>query len=184
MSKLTDAFGELTQVCRVRPGQFEGDIEAMARRIFRTLNEYPEDVALAALDAWPRQSEWFPAERELRDLLDGIKGDADRKAASQGQANDGAYFQPIGRVAGFVDKVRELYGADYVKSWLSGGINARFTDKLVLVTGSAFDRLQHDCGYLARLWGVQIEKDPRAEELLIKYCNDNDLKFEPKRSRR
>ena len=184
MSKLTDAFEELTQVCRIRPGQFEGDIAALARRVFKALGEYPEPVALTALDMWPRQSEWFPTEKELRDLLDAIKAESEREAAARGIGREGTYHSPTGASADFVDRVRRVHGGDYVKSWMAGGINCLFADKNIYVTSSAFDRLHRDCAFIAQAAGVTIVRSKQAEAMLAKYCDDREITFEQKRVRR
>lgn len=184
MSKLTDAFEELTQVCRIRPGQFEGDIAALARRVFKALGEYPEPIALTALDMWPRQSEWFPTEKELRDLLEEIQSEAEREAAARGQATDGTYHGPVGNTALFVEKVQAERGADYVKSWLAGGINCLFTTSTIYTTNIGVERLSKDCAALIKLCGVKIRHSPACSKSLAAYCEKHSLTYEPKRSRR
>lgn len=184
MSKLSDAFEELTQVCRIRPGQFEGDIAALARRVFKALGEYPEPVALAALDIWPRRSEWFPTEKELRDLLEEIQSEAEREAASRGQAGDGTYRGPVGNTALFVQKVEVERGADYVKSWLAGGINCLFTTTTIYTTSIGEERLGKDCAALIKLCGVKIRHSRECSKMLAAYCEKKSLTFEPKRVRR
>lgn len=184
MSKLANAFKEMCAVSRVRPDLAAGSMEDAARRLWKVLGEYPEAVALTALDVWPRRSEWFPAERELRDLLEEIAAEAAHEAAARGSTGDGRYKQPVGNTVGFVDEVRRIRGEDYCKSWLAGGITCLFSANHVYTTGIGFDRLSKDFGHLAHSKGVAIIEDEDCSEMLKRYCDDRGLRFEPKPRRR
>ena len=141
MTNLSDAFKELCAVSRVRPDLAAGSIEDAARRLWKVLGEYPAPVAMAALDIWPRRSEWFPAEKELRDLLEEVAAEAAKEAVAREHVGGGRYNSPVGNTVLFVDRVRTLRGDAYVKSWLAGGITAQFTCNHVYLTGVGFDRL-------------------------------------------
>lgn len=185
MTTLTQAFRELCGVTRARPDQSEAGIAAMAERLFKVLGEYPEPVALTALDIWPRRSEWFPTEKELRDLLEEIAANAAREAAARGKVGGGRYNSPVGNTVRFVERVREIRGADYVKSWLAGGVTAQFSANHVYTTGIGYDRLTKDCHGIAEACGVLIYRDPDVSKMLADYCDRNGLKFdEPKRRRK
>lgn len=183
MSKLADAFKELCAVCRVRPDLAAGSIEDAARRMWRVLGEYPEPVAITALDVWPRRSEWFPSERELRDLLEEIASNAAREAESRGSTGSGLYKHPVGNTVAFVREVERIRGVDYCKSWLAGGITCLFTANQVRTTGVGEDRLRRDVGDLAKLMAIEILEDTDCSQMLRDYCDRNELKFEQKRGR-
>jgi hypothetical protein len=184
LSKLAEAFKELCAVSRVRPDLAAGSIEDAARRLWRVLGEYPEAVALTALDVWPRRSEWFPAEKELRGLLEEIASNAAREAQARGAVGGGKYRQPVGNTVGFVEEVRRLRGADYCKSWLAGGITCLFSANIVYTTSIGADRLDKDVGALAAQLGVKIVRDKECSEMLARYCDERQLSFEPKGRRR
>jgi len=173
--KLADAFQELTQVCRPRPDQNEGNIEAGARRLFKMLSEYPEGLALEALDQWPRQSEWFPTEFELRKLCDELLAEATRKEVAGGYVGGGRYHKPDGMVFQFVERVRDARGDGYVKSWLAGGITCQFAHNKIYTTGIGHDRLNRDFGILAYDLGVAIIEDAECSKMLRDYCAANNL---------
>lgn len=177
MSALTEAFKELCAVCRPRPDQDESVLMSAASRLWKVLGEYPEPIALTALDTWPRRSEWFPTEKELRGLLDEIAAEAAREAAARGHAGDGRYKQPVGNTVLFVEEVRKLRGPDYVKSWLAGGITCMFTANHVYTTNIGADRLSKDVGALAEQMGVKIIFDRACSEMLARYCDERGLVF-------
>lgn len=181
---MKNAFRELTQVCRTRPGQAEGDIAAMASRLFKVLGEYGEPVALTALDMWPRKSEWFPTEKELRDLCEDIASQAAIDAASRGKCEEGVYRGPVGNTVMFVDAVRDTMGEAYVRSWLSGGINCLFGNDTIYTTPTGMQRLVRDCFSLMGQCGVQVKTSLRVTAMLAEYCDGRELEFEPKRVRR
>lgn len=180
MTKLSDAFKEMCAVCRVRPDLAAGSIEDAARRLWSVLGEYPEAVALTALDLWPRRSEWFPAERELRDLLEEIASKAAQDAAARGSIGGGFYKQPVGNTVPFVNRVRDMRGDGYCKSWLAGGITCLFTANQIRTTGIGFDRLNKDVGPLAKEMGITILFDQECSDMLAEYCDRNSLKHDPK----
>jgi hypothetical protein len=185
--RLGAAFRDLTTCTRPRYGQTEDDLRDGARRIFRVLTEYPEEVALAAIDAWPRRSETFPTEKELRDLLDDMSAERSRQlAAAQPSAGKGVYHTPVGRTANFVDDVRLSHGAAFAKSWLAGGINCLFSDTQILTTGFGAETLRRECDALLRKHDVSVRQHERARELLDAYCQTlmTDADFTPKKRRR
>jgi len=184
MSKLADAFRALSQVTRPRPDQSEGGIEAGARRLFATLSEYPEAVALRALDAWPRQSEWFPTEFELRGLCATLAADAAREEAASSYVGGGRYNKPDGIVMQFVERVRTARGEGYVKSWLAGGVTCQFGHNRIYTTGIGAERLLKDFGPLAYDLSVAVIADVGCMRMLAEYCDGRDLQFDTKRARR
>lgn len=184
MSKLTDAFKELCGVTRVRPEQAESGVEAMTRRVFKVLGEFPEPVALTALDLWPRRSEWFPTEKELRDLLEEVSAEAEREAMARGKTDGGLYRQPVGTTMQFVERVRAVRGEGYCKSWLAGGITCFFSNTRIFTTRIGVERLSRDFGALAEEMGVEIRYSEDAAAALRRYCDDRGLVFEAPAKRR
>jgi hypothetical protein len=184
MSALSEAFKELCAVCRPRPDQDESVLMAAASRLWKVLGEFPEPVAQTALDLWPRRSEWFPTEFELRSLLEEIASNAAREAQARGSVGGGKYREPVGNTVAFVEEVRKLRGPDYCKSWLAGGITCLFSANIVYTTGIGADRLDKDVGALAAQLGVKIVHDKECSEMLARYCNERQLSFDPKGRRR
>lgn len=182
MTALTDAFEELCSVCRPRPDQDEGMMEAGARRLWKTLGEYPERVALAGLDSWPKQSEWFPTEKELRNLLDTLKlkmGRTDGKGTGKGRSQE-----PVGMTFQFWQRIADVRGEAYAMSWLRPGVTAEFTTNNVYVNQVGHDRLWRDCEDLIRECGVAIVIDNDVARLLVDYMERNGIgQYEPKRRR-
>lgn len=184
MSKLAQAFKELCAVCRPRPDQDEAVLMAAASRLWKVLGEYPEPVALAALDLWPRRSEWFPTERELRDLLEELASKAAIDAAARGRIADGRYLEPVGKTHVFVERVRKLRGDDYCKSWLAGGITCLFSADTVFTTGIGVERLNRDVRAIIDATGVTVRRSATASRMLADYCDKRELKFDPGGGRR
>lgn len=182
MSKLADAFSQLVAVVRPRPDMDENGAVAASRRLFSVLNEYDEQVALAALDEWPRHSEWFPTERELRDVLG-------RMAMSMNRHGDavtekGRHHKPVGRTEYFWKRVAASKGEAYAQSWLWGGVTAEFNDRYVFVNQVGHDRLWRDCEDIIRECGVAIVVDNDVAQLLVEYMKDKGIgQYEPKRRR-
>lgn len=171
MSKLAEAFRELTQVCRVRPGAIEADIAAMARRLFRVMGEYPEAVALAAMDEWPRRSAFFPTEHEIRGLLEEIAGALARRV-DPGNLQDGTYSSPVGATAEFARRVHAAHGAAYVDSWLIGGLNCLFSHDTIYTTAVGRQHLLQECGGIAGDCGVKIIQTEQMRERLREYARE------------
>lgn len=181
MSK-ADAFNEMCAVCRPRPDQDEGMLEAAARRLWSVLGEYPEPVAIAAMNDWPRTSEWFPTEKELRGLLDTLRLKMG-KTSSDGTGK-GRSQHPVGMTKQFWERVADVRGEAYAMSWLRGGVTAEFTTNNVFVNQVGHDRLWRDCEELIRETGVAIVPDKDVERLLTDYIERNKIgQFEPKRRR-
>lgn len=181
---LPDAFRELCAVCRPRPDLNDGGMEAAASRLFKALNEYPETVAMTALDMWPRRSEWFPTEKELRDLCEEIASQAAIEAAARGSVGGGLYNYPVGNTVPFVREVTKLRGEDYAKSWLAGGITCLFSANTIHTTRIGEERLNRDFGLLAQHMGIEIERDDTCSKMLAAYCDQNNLRFEQRKVRR
>lgn len=185
MTALVDAFKEMWAVCRPRPDQDEGTLEAAARRLWRTLGEYREGVALAALDRWPKQNDWYPTEKELRDLLDRLSLDADRETPRGERTAKGRFSNPVGDTAYFWKRVAQVRGQRYAESWLWGGVTAEFTATNVYVNQVGHDYLMRDCGNLVAECGVNIVVDNEVALLLQKYIAENDIgAYEAPRRRR
>lgn len=184
MTKLSEAFKELCAVSRVRPDLAAGSIEDAARRLWRVLGEYPEAVALKAMDQWPRRSEWFPAEKELRELLREIDGDEAYKRASEGDTTEGVYLSPIGNTHLFVERVRQICGADFVRSWLAGGVNCKFSLNTIYTTGVGADRLSAEFSDMAEQLGVTIKENEVCTRMLADYVDSRGIETEKKRGRR
>ncbi|GAB5471433.1 MAG: hypothetical protein Kilf2KO_44630 [Rhodospirillales bacterium] len=54
-----------------RRNETDGDLELQVRLYAARLRDYPADIALAALDDWPRQSPWWPAWHDLQAVMAG-----------------------------------------------------------------------------------------------------------------
>lgn len=173
MSKLSEAFAELCAVCRPRPDQDMATLEAAGRRLWKVLGEFAEPIALATVDLWPRRSEWFPTEKELRALLEEVQAEAARDAAMRGQMPSGRYRDPVGNTAALYDHVRKARGHAYCRSWLAPGISAQFTANIVFVPQNLVHRVRDDIGALAFEHGVQIHPCAEVSRMLRDYCDTN-----------
>jgi len=147
------------------------------------LTEYDEQVALDALDAWPRNSEWFPTEKELRDLLDYVRLTSD-KASGEKDAK-GRSDKPYGMTKHFWEAVARVKGEAYARSWLRGGATAMFTERYVYVNQVGHDRLWRDISNLIEEHGVAIIVDDDMTRMLVDYMEANGITggFEQKRRR-
>lgn len=163
---LADAFNELCAVCRPRPDQDEDMMQAGARRLWKVLGEYREGVAIAALDAWPKQSEWFPTEKELRNVLDRLKIENTSATAA---TKAGRAHRPLGKTAYFYNRVEAAKGKAFAQSWLRGGVTCEFTHDSVYVNQVGHDRLWRDCENLILECGVAIIVDDEVARLLVDY---------------
>lgn len=174
---IAHALAELTQVTRPRPGQDEAGIEAGVRRLIAALKEFPDDVALWALDYWPRQSEWFPTEHELRAVCDLRVSSLARAEAAKGGERSGRFLEPSGKTAYFVHRAREVHGEPFCKSWLAGGITCSFSNDTVYTTSVGADRLRKQCWAELQEAGVNVIESKDASKMLADYCDRHDLKL-------
>jgi len=183
--KLSEAFRQLCAVVRPR-ADMAANMEAAAARLYIVLSEYPEAVALKALDQWPRKSEWFPTEFELRGLCEEIANDNAREEAQASEAyvGGGRYNRPDGMVFQFVERVRGMRGDGYCKSWLAGGITCQFGHNRIYTTGLGERKLHEDFGDLARELGVAIIAEKAMSEMLARYCDERGLEFKPRGGRK
>lgn len=173
MSKLADAFRQLIAVVRARPDMDASGAAAASRRLYSVLTEYDEEVALEALDSWPRNSEWFPTEKELRDLLDYVKINHDKvggKIDARGRSD-----KPSGMTKHFYDAVCRVKGEAYARSWLRGGATAMFTERYVYVNQVGHDRLWRDISNLIEEHGVAIVVDDDMTRMLVDYMAANGI---------
>ena len=108
MSALFDLLSEVMAVTRAPRGVDAGSAEAMALRYMRILREYHEDVAVKALDDWPRKHQFFPTEPELRQALD-AEHDLLRPHMAKPPYDDGMNANPIGATKAFIDEFRALH---------------------------------------------------------------------------
>lgn len=177
-----NALKQLIAVTRPRPDQSEGSVMAMAERFQAVFSEYPEAIVIGALNAWPKSSEWFPTEKELRDLLDYLKISSDKIGSTidaQGRSD-----KPSGMTKYFCERVAKFRGEPYVRSWLRGGVTCMFTDRYVYVNQVGHDRLWRDVAGLIRECGVAIVVDDDIAKLLVEYMERNGIgPYEPKRRR-
>lgn len=180
--QISKALKQLIAVTRPRPDQSEGGVSAMAERFAQVFREYPEDVVVAALAEWPKGSEWFPTEKELRDLLNYIKLSSDK--ADSPPDERGRSEKPSGMTQFFYQRVSAVKGEAYARSWLRGGVTAMFTDRYVFVNQVGHDRLWRDVPTLIRECGVAIVVDEGIARLLVDYIDRNGIgAYEPKRRR-
>lgn len=179
---LAHALREMTEVTRPRPNQDEESVEICIGRLYRVLREFPDDVALRAVDEWPRRNQFFPTECELRVQCDNVIADMARaEAASNVPREEGRFSHPVGRSEYFVNQVRKRFGDAYVKSWMSGGINALFSDNVVYVTIIGHERLMRDCHDLAHEASIWIVASDECLNNLNRYCERMERDFPTKK---
>lgn len=172
-NRIAQAMKQLIAVTRPRPDQSEGGVSAMAERFSAVFSEYPEDVVIAALNEWPKASEWFPTEKELRDLLNYLRFNS---ASTKGERDArGRSDTPSGMTEYFWQRVAALKGEAYARSWLWGGVTAMFTGKYVFVNQVGHDRLWRDCADLIRECGVAIVVDDEIARLLVQHMAENNI---------
>lgn len=187
-SALLYALQGLTRVTVPRGGATPDAIKAGAERLARMLLKFPGWVALQAIDEWPSQEDgkFFPTENELQALAAVIKrtDDAKRSRAEAAKSTqEGRYMSPFGATAQYVEKVERVFGEPYVKSWLVGGINAQFTEGMVFLTGSGFDKLTADTWHMANEAGVKLRACKQVSKLLADHCDklERDGAVKPKK---
>ena len=181
-NQITAALKQLIAVTRPRPDQSEGSVMAMAERFQAVFRDYPDEIVLGALNAWPKHSEWFPTEKELRDLLDYLKISSDKLGSSIDAR--GRSDKPSGMTKHFYDAVCRVKGEAYARSWLRGGVTAMFTDRYVYVNQVGHDRLWRDLSHMIQEYGVAIVVDDDIAKLLVDYIERNNIgSYEPKRRR-
>lgn len=181
-AEITKAMRQLIAVTRPRPDQSEASVSAMAERFAVVFSEYPEAIVIGALNAWPKHSEWFPTEKELRDLLDYLKLSSDKIGSSIDAR--GRSDKPSGMTKHFWEAVARVKGEAYARSWLRGGVTCMFTERYVYVNQVGHDRLWRDVSNLINEYGVAIVVDDDIAKLLVDYIERNGIgKHEPKRRR-
>lgn len=181
-AEITKAMRQLIAVTRPRPDQSEGSVTAMAERFAAVFQDYPERLVLAALHEWPKGSEWFPTERELRELLDRLR--VKFGIAKGGGTGKGRSQTPVGVTKQFWERVSDVRGEAYAKAWLWPGVTAEFSTNNVYVNQVGHDRLWRDCESIIREFGVAIVIDNDVAKLLVQYMKDNNIsEYEPKRRR-
>lgn len=182
MTALSDAFNEMCGVCRPRRDQDEEMIEPAVRRLWKVLGEYGENVAIEALNEWPKKNEFFPTEKELRELLDYIRINSDK--ATGKPDTKGRRDAPWGLTKYFYERVAKVKGEAYARSWLRGGLTCMFTERYVYVNQVGHDRLWRDLEPIIRECGVAIVVDDDIAKLLVDYIERNNIgSYEPKRRR-
>lgn len=180
--KISKALKQLIAVTRPRPDQTEGGVGAMAERFAAVFSEYPEDVVVAALDEWPRGNEWFPTEKELRELLGYMRVNSER--ASGKRDARGRSDTPSDMTKYFCERVAAVRGEPFVRSWLRGGVTAMFSGKYIFVNQVGHDRLWRDCADIIRECGVVVQVDNEIARLLVDFIDKNNIgAWEPKRRR-
>jgi uncharacterized protein YbaA (DUF1428 family) len=157
----------------------ESDAEAAiegAKRLTRMLYEFPADVALEAINDWPKtpNGKWWPTEAELRaecekrvDYRRRLKKQVEdaQRAVQRGAHNakgEVRRLEPHGATTAFYAAVESKYGHPYAFSWLNRR-NCDFTDAKVYTTDLGCERLKAQCSYLAKAVGVTIERCKQVE---------------------
>lgn len=184
-SELAAALAALTGFCQRPPDIAEDALRDWMSGLMVALQRHPAAVALAAVQAWPQQpgGRWWPMAADLDAIARSIGADhaelADRLAAARAarrtKTTPERSNNPIGRSAQFVERVRVILGAKYVKSWLVGGVNAQFGDTVVWLTPFGAQVLRRDCGEIAKTVGVLLEADPDLSVTLAQYCEARGL---------
>lgn len=182
--KLKDAFADLCGVCRPRSDLDDLGREAAARRLWKFLSEdFDYAVALETLDRWPQQNQFFPTEKELRDLLAEVALDlkaAEHPVGTSGLLS-GRFNKPTGATQAFYEKVREVRGKAFCKSWLRGGVTVQYSATQVFTTRIGYERLNESCKLIAEKHGVEFVQDEAISGILAQYCDDMGLEFKWRR---
>jgi hypothetical protein len=125
MSALSDLLAEVMAVTRPPRGFDASGVEALTLRYMRILREYHEDVAVKALDEWPRKHQFFPTEPELRDALNEAHAIL-RPYTKRPRYDDGMTENPLGATKSFIDEFRKLH-PNKCAAWFDGNIT-RYSD--------------------------------------------------------
>lgn len=150
----------------------ETDVDSAAegmKRLTRMLYEYPADVALEAVNEWPKtpNGKWWPTESELRAECEKRvdyrrrlqKQVRDAQAAMQrGAHRDGKQdrrLEPYGATADYVAAAERAYGAKFVASWLTRR-NCEFTADTIYTTPIGRERLSWKCAEIGKHFKVKV----------------------------
>lgn len=149
------------------------------------LQRHPAAVAIEAIRAWPQQpgGRWWPMAADLEALARSLGARhaelaeriAEAKTRRRARSTSERSITPTGRSAEFVARVRDKLGEPFVRSWLRGGVNALFSEDAVFATPLGAERLERDCGGLAKAVGVRIEASAEVSALLAQYCDARGL---------
>jgi hypothetical protein len=172
-TQIAKGLAVLTAVC-AKPADFDdAKVVLWSERLKVVLQEYPDDVAMAAISSWPKteNGKWWPTENELRSRCDelmafrlNLKSGLERAAAMATPRDfgpppsDGFSDEPEGATA---DYVRTIFAVkpDKASAYLSG---ARFKEnKIGIRYPMAQLALESACPGLLAQHGVRIVT-PRA----------------------
>lgn len=176
----------LTAVC-AKPADFDdAKIVLWSERLKQVLQEVPAEIALAAIEGWPKteNGKWWPTENEMREQITrrlSLRGcilwafrdamaDAEwRQAHAPTSSLDGFESEPIGATAAYCEEFRALDEGRYL-SYLQ---SARFAaDRIGLREAFAGDALERAAPGLLAKHGVRVV-EPRA------YRSDGTVEWMP-----
>lgn len=169
IKRIAEAMTGLAEVT-AHPKETDEDAAAEGmKRLTRMLYEYPADVALEAINEWPKTSggKWWPTEAELRAECEKRvdyrrrlqKQVRDAQAAMQRgahrQSGQDRRLEPYGATADYVAAAERAYGAKFVASWLTRR-NCEFTADTIYTTPIGRERLSWKCAEIAKHFKVKV----------------------------
>lgn len=188
----TQIAAQLARLCVAcaRPPNLDDDGEELwVMSMGETLMEYLLDCVIAAIKDWRATQKWWPSESDLRKLCELHSADRrrireeasatiklmERAAESRQTQAQRRSINPSGRTAQFVAKAREMYGADWARSWFVGGVNVMFTDTTIYTTAVGYDELRAKCSKIADAYCVVVLICPEVRQMLAAHQSEDEF---------
>jgi hypothetical protein len=109
MSRVGDLLTELAGSLLPPKGADATVVRASIPRLMRLLREYPDPIAIRALDDWPRRSRFFPLEEDLTRALNIASGHAAARQQNPVERyDDGMQDEPTGATLEFLKEFRRI----------------------------------------------------------------------------
>lgn len=179
--ELTFALGYLASVTTGDKSRSPEVMQVSARALVEAMREFPREAALGAIRAWPKSEngKWWPTENELRAQADArgwrsmrLHGHL-RAAANQAGAAAPRSDEPSQALTPYLEEVTKIYGAPFVKSWLSP-LTCQFQGKTIWTHPLGRERLVERTSGLLEKHDVLVMTDAEARQ----HFRDSTAHFE------